>query len=214
MIRKLDLKEIREMIREVAEEAEEGQDVSNTLYSSDATRLSSDSVDDQIDSMLIKFENESILPEDDIAGLEESLRRKTLFSLLFEQPMEDDPADETPDEEIEVDTDISEPEGSEKISVTDESEPQKPPLDVDAFTKKVARLALNSSVLLDIKTVIINRAMNFLRQNYDQVHVDEFEEILDTQFDFNLEGPPEIPERPIAVGAGGPGGGLGGGGGV
>ena len=43
--------------------------------------------------------------------------------------------------------------------------------------------------------------MNFLLENYDKVHVDEMKEILDTQFDFDLDGGKDTPPAPYAVGA-------------
>ena len=92
-----------------------------------------------------------------------------------------------------------------------EEKRKKPEIDMDAFTNRVARLAKNYEVLLDVKTVVVNRAILFLQENYEKEEIDEFKEILDSQFDFNLSGPPEVPEAPLAVGAGGPGGGLGGG---
>jgi hypothetical protein len=89
----------------------------------------------------------------------------------------------------------------------------KIPLDIDAFTKRVARLAMNYQNLLDVKTTIVNRAMNFLSENYDDVHVTEMRNILDSQFDFDLDGGKEVPPAPDAVGAWAGGtGGLGGGG--
>ena len=74
---------------------------------------------------------------------------------------------------------------------------------------------MNNVILLDVKSVILNRAKNYLLENYDQAHVDQMREILDTQFDFNLEGREDIPDPPYAVGAyAGGTGGLGGGGGA
>ena len=155
------------------------------------TRLSRDSVDDQIDSMILKFEKESITDEEDEL-LESIFETKSLKALIIEQE------DEADDEEPEAD----EPAGSEDVQVDKPAEATlKPRLDVDIFSKKVARLALNSSTLLDPATVIVNRAINFLSKNYDQAHVDRMGDILNTQFDFNLGKERDTNDRAIAVGA-------------
>ena len=155
------------------------------------TRLSRDSVDDQIDSMILKFEKESITDEEDEL-LEAIFETKSLKALITEQEDEED------DEESEAD----EPAGSEDVQVDEPAEATlKPKLDVDIFSKKVARLALNSSTLLDPATVIVNRAINFLSKNYDQAHVDRMVDILNTQFDFNLGKERDTNDRAIAVGA-------------
>ena len=155
------------------------------------TRLSRDSVDDQIDSMILKFEKESITDEEDEL-LEAIFETKSLKALITEQEDEED------DEESEAD----EPAGSEDVQVDEPAEATlKPRLDVDIFSKKVARLALNSSTLLDPATVIVNRAINFLSKNYDQAHVDRMVDILNTQFDFNLGKERDTNDRAIAVGA-------------
>mgnify|MGYP003651271196 FL=1 len=153
------------------------------------TRISRDSVDDQIDSMILKFEKESITDEEDEL-LEAIFETKSLKALITEQ--EDD------DEEPEAD----EPAGSEDVQVDEPAEATlKPKLNVDIFSKKVARLALNSSTLLDPATVIVNRAINFLSKNYDQAHVDRMVDILNTQFDFNLGKERDTNDRAVAVGA-------------
>jgi len=168
----------------------------------EVTRLEKDSADDQIDSFIIKFEKDSIVDEDSgDQRLNESLRSLSLKALLEQDEPEEEPeADDAADDA--ADAEPSELAGSEDVDDdAAPAEPPKPPLDVDAFTKRVARLAMNHETLLDIKTVIVNRAMNFLLENYDQVHADEMRDILDTQFDFDLDGGKEDPEAPFAVGA-------------
>lgn len=149
-----------------------------------------DSVDDQIDALIIKYENESIVSEDeeDQERMFESLRNLSLRFLIEQEG--DEPA-------------ASPPEGSE----TPKKEPappeeEKPPLDIDSFTKKVARLVMNAQTLLQVEEVIIVRATEFLRKNYGQSYVDQMEDILDQQYDFDLEGKETIRSVPIAAGAG------------
>ena len=169
--------------------------------SSPTPRLSKDSVDDQIDSFLLFYEKRSIKSAE---TLDESLKNLSL-RFLFEQeeelPDEEPPAEEAPSEEetgdeggeaaepdVEFVSDESDPTGSEEISDDIEPAPIKsPPIDIDQFTKSVARLALNPEDLLDLKTVIINRAKNYLIENYGEKHVEKYLEILETQFNFDLD---------------------------
>jgi hypothetical protein len=184
----------------------------------DTTRLSRDSLDDQIDSFIIKFENDSLKVDDKDDGMLKSLSEMSLRMLISEQ---DAPAFEEAEEEEEADEEPEEDAGDDEpidSTAVDISEPVKVPMlpiDVDSFIKRIARLALNADTLLDVKTVIVNRALNFLKDNYNDAHVDEAMEILDSQFDFDLGGKKEPPIAPLAVGAWAGGtGGLGGGGGA
>jgi|ETNvirnome_2_300_1030623.scaffolds.fasta_scaffold00021_137 hypothetical protein len=208
---KIRLEDLKKMIFEVAVYDTE------MYMTTDATRLSQDSVDDQIDSYVLKAETESLPEEgepdatitvdvessDELPGdveLDESLKRCSL-SLFTEQDAPEAEEDKLSGSE---DMDIEEPAQEKKI----------PNIDIDAFTKKVARLAMNSADLLDIKSVVINRAINFVRENYDEAHVDEMKEILETNFDFDTGDEPDFPSAPAAAGAGVGGGSMGGGGAV
>lgn len=142
-------------------------------------RLPADSVDDQIDALLIKFESESIKTES---------ATRSLSALLFEAPEDDD--EEGPSAV-----------GSEERDQELSAEPIKPPVEIDQFTKKVVRLLENYESLLDIKTVIINRARNYLIENYDEAAADALEDTLDTDYGISLDPPDNDPARPIAVGA-------------
>jgi len=153
-------------------------------------RLSDDSVDDQIDSLLIRFENESI---------DEELKEEGyLYSLatLIEAPEDD------VEEESEEGGDVP---NSSDVEADAEGVPDKPPIDIDEFARRVARLVQNYRNLLDIETVILNRSINFVEENYGPGFVDALEETLDTQFDLSLEPSDNEPRRPAAAGAG-PGG--------
>ena len=179
MTDKDNVKILREFVREAVE------DMFVMDRAQNVTRLSRDSVDDQIDAMMLKFEKESIVDEDDEL-LESIFSEKSLKKLILEQ------------EEPEAD----EPAGSEDVETDEPAEKVlKPKIDMDVFSKKVGRLALNAKDLLDPATVVINRAVNFLINNYDQAHVDRMIDILNTQFDFNLGKEREENERAVAVGA-------------
>ena len=83
-----------------------------------------------------------------------------------------------------------------------ESDAKKPPLDIDLFTKKVARLVMNSHNLLQVEEVIISRSLQFLKKNYGQSYAEQMQDIFDRQYDFDLEGKEDVVDTPIAVGAG------------
>lgn len=171
-------------------------------------RLSDSSIDDQIDSLLIKFEEESQAPEEEEAYVE--ARSHISLSLLMEaEPGEEDEEMEggddplpgeapAPDEEPESDltTDSTESE------IDEPSEPGRPKLDIDHFAGRVARFLSHYDSLLDIETVIINRTMQYLVDNYDQTVAEEFETTLDEQFGVSLEPSDNEPEIPAAAGAG------------
>jgi|18_taG_2_1085343.scaffolds.fasta_scaffold07880_3 hypothetical protein len=222
-MKKFDLRYLRSIILEQVEELFAEPDAAE-----EATRLGKSSADDQIDSFILKFEKDSISADNaDSQSLNESLKNLSLSALLLEQELPDDPDDLAGDEEAPAEEETTEEETTEE-ETTEDPEPSdstdsdveaakslpKPPLDIDAFTKRVARLAMNYDNLLDMKAIIVNRAMNFLLENYDKIQADEMRDILDSQFDFDLDGGAEIPEAPFAVGAYGAGTGqMGGGGG-
>lgn len=154
-----------------------------------------DSVDDQIDALIIRYEQDSIESGEQAEEerMLESLHNMSMRFLLEEDPPAD-PAAEPPAEE---------PAGSETPKADPEPpEAKKPPLDIDLFTKKVARLVMNANSLLNIEEVIISRAMEFLKKNYGKNYVEQMQDILDNQFDFDLTGDRnDIIDVPIAAGA-------------
>lgn len=208
----------KELFRIIAEQIEEMKPVEMS-NATNAARLSKDSADDQIDSYILKFENESITTPID-KEISESLKKLTLISLLTEQEedveVEEEFEEESPGEGA-TEAEPSEPAGSEDVDVEEPAtDIQMLPLDIDAFAKKVARLSMHAVTVLDIPTVVVNRALNFLKENYDQEHVLKMIDILNTDFDFNLAKEKESPVSPPALGAFGAGEGLpemGGGGG-
>jgi len=165
------------------------------------TKQSLDSVDDQIDSQILKFETESIKKSSEDEIIMESLRNLSLRFLLEAEGDEPAAADDAAEDEQPA----SSPEGSEVPKEAPEAVDPKPPLDIDAFSKKIARLVMNHQYLLRVEPVIVNRASEFLKTRYGdkgQDYVDRMVDILDTQFDFNLEGEEDVIDVPIAAGAG------------
>ena len=164
-------------------------------------RKADDSVDDQIDSLILMYESRAIRDEED--RLNESLKRSSL-KYLFEQ--EEEAGEEAGEEEV------SDPVGSEEVTAKPAAKDAVPDLDIDKFTIKVARLLMNYKQLLDVANAIINRAKNFLDENYGDAFVTRYLDILDEQFGIS---PQEFEtsyneDVPLAVGAyaGGTGGGA------
>jgi len=151
-----------------------------------------DSVDAQIDALITKYEKEAIETAEQSPGddLMESLNSLSLRFLLEAEG--DDPS-AAPDPS-------AEPPPAEKPEEK-EVEEERPRIDIDQFASKVARLVMNASSLLPVEEVIIARAMKYLRDNYDQNYVEEMKDILNNQYDFDLDGDKDVIDVPIAAGA-------------
>lgn len=153
----------------------------------DPTKLS-DSLDSEIDARIVKYENESMLSDEEA---EENKILESLASLSLRALLEQD-EEQTPAEEK---TDDSSP-------ATPEKEDSKLPLDLNEFTSKIVRLVNHAVDLLPVQQVIVTRAMNYLRDNYDQSYADQMEDILNNQYGFDLSGEDDVIDVPISVGAG------------
>jgi hypothetical protein len=189
-------------------------------------RPAADSVDDQIDALLLRYESASIRKGDSI---NESLKKLNHRFLLeqdeepadeepVEEPADAEPAEEPTDEEPADESEEPDPSGSDDMSVTSPAPRQKvPDLDIDKFTSRVVRLMNNYESLLNIEESIINRAKSFLDENYGEAFVYEFVNNLSNQYGLETSefgNIPAISDDKFAVGAfAGGTGGLGGGGG-
>jgi len=172
---------------------------------------SPDSVDVQIDELLLQYEKLSLPDEEEI--VQEIVNKRSLRFILEQEEAEE--------EEEEVDVEVEDEEGAEEDEAAEEeeagleAEETKPKLDVITFATKVARLAEIPEKVLDLKDAIINRAIQYLQTNYDENVAKEFETALMDKF--QLAVPEEEVEKlvasdlpaPPAVGAG-PGGAAGG----
>ena len=184
-------------------------------------RPAADSVDDQIDALILRYESASIRKE---ASLNESLKNMNLRFLLEQEeepPADEPPADEPAADEPAADEPAAEetpdPSGSDDMTVTAPADEQNiPDLDVDKFTMRVVRLVNNYKNLLNIEESIINRAKTFLDENYGEVFVEEFLNNLSSKYGLDMNeftDIPEVSDDNFAVGAfaggtGGPGGGA------
>lgn len=167
-------------------------------------RLSTDSVDDQIDSLLLGYKGSSTVDQ------EHSLH--SLLPLLMEQGPEDeeDPfgdeegAPPEPEEPLPGEEETPEEvEGSEEIESEEEAQPRVAKIDLDIYAQRVVNLLDNIDNLLDLRTAITNRAMNILRADYGEDVIEEFTRILDQEFGLGLEHDTnQIPERPLGGNAG------------
>lgn len=169
------------------------------------SRKSKISVDSQIDALILMYEKVAIRDEQSI--IQESLDKQNLSALLFEQ--EEEAADETADDPLADATggeddggETPEPTGAEESQASEPAKDLIPDLDIDNFTKKVARLTMNHRSLLTVEQVILNRAKNFLDENYGDSFAKRFLESLDEQFGIEFEEfNQNDTEQPFAVGA-------------
>ncbi len=164
--------------------------------------LSADSLDDQIDSLLMKYETDSIVEPSD-EELEEELvdegyTLRKVYTRLFEQEEGDGGEEEA--EEVGSEEDVVV--GSEDVEVEEEADERQPNINVDLFAGHINRLIMNFGSLLDPLTVILNRAQNYIRSKYDKAVVDEFIEIMAQQYGMELNPIDDTQPPPAAAGAG------------
>ena len=172
------------------------------------------SVDRQIDALLLRYESSSILEPD---SLKESLIAKSLKILLeqeeegeegeeFEEGEEEPAAEETDSEATDADSGTS---GAEGIKASKPGNESTPNLDVDDFTGKCVRLIMNYKNLLRVEEAIINRIRNFLDNNYGDEHVERFLATLENDYGLSItefqDNSPDnnIPEKFSAGASGG-----------
>ena len=141
-----------------------------------------DSVDDQIDALILRYETSSIKSE---PSLNESLKSLNLRFLLEQEddmaPPDDEAEDDAVEDEVEEEDaeEAAEPSGSENISVTEPADKQEvPDLDIDRFANRVVRLINNYQSLLNVEEAILNRAKTFLDENYGDAFVQSFSDTL------------------------------------
>lgn len=193
------------------------------------------SLDQVVDKYIIRYERESI-PQTQMPGpgptpaatpppetlaqqpspstLEERQLR-SLKSLLFEQdaPEEEPPAEDSPaDEGGGGGGGGPAPEGPPVVNT--------PKINLNDFTRSIARLINNYDALLNPRSIILNRVEEYIKSNYDERTAKMFIQIMERNYGLhptNTEytstaGGGEFP-TPYSFNAGGEGGQLGGGGG-
>jgi hypothetical protein len=163
-----------------------------------------DSLDAQIDALLIKYDTVAA----DSAEQSDLSEEKIPSSLSFLLEQADEPDAEPEPSQV---LDLEDEDQADEADSEEDLPSTKPKLDVQMFTERVARLASMPDRILEIVTVILVRAENYVRENYDDATADEMKELLYTEH--RLELPEEAVERvldtdvppPAARGAG-PGG--------
>jgi hypothetical protein len=100
----------------------------------------------------------------------------------------------------------------EEAAVEEEALVSENELDIDLFSEDVARLIKNYTVLMDMESIIFNKAKEFLMIKYGDDVAEAFAEILRLNHGMDFEGEIEKLEdietaAPLAVGASGEGGG-------
>jgi len=178
-------------------------------------RKALDSVDDQIDALILRYEASSIREEEEERAIASLSERSLSFLVEQEEEPIDEPVDDTGDGDEAVPEEAPEPSGSEKMEVDAPAEDQQiPDLDLDAFAARTVRLINNHRSLLRMEEAIGNRIKHFLDENYGDKFVQRYLEILDNQYGLSFdqfEDTRGIKDEPFATGAfAGGTGGLGG----
>jgi len=146
--------------------------------------LSPISVDTQIDSLFVSFEDESSESPD--VFMPENASIRSALRLLFEEEDADDMTT-----------------SKDKTAADAPADPITPKLNIDVFTEKVAMLIETYQKRLDVETVIYNRAKSYLEKTYDSNAAKQFEDIIINQHGIELSGEEsQVPVAPLAKGAG------------
>lgn len=160
----------------------------------DTIRLSEDSIDSQIDSVLLRYQNESSLEDDEIeqaTQVSEGYKMPDNWNLLLEEDQE---------EEVPSTDDVMSV-GNDMPRSNTPADPRTQKINLDDFAEKVSNLYNHYESLLNIKPVIVHRAMHLLERGYSGDIIDEFLEKLEREFGITLEGDAED-EVPMAPSGG------------
>jgi hypothetical protein len=151
----------------------------NLTSSGTKARKTLNSVDQQIDALILKYESSAIIDEDQ--ALNESLSLK----ILLEQD-EEEAAEEEAEDTDATDTD-SGTSGAEGMKADAPGTESTPNLDVDEFTNKCVRLITNFKSLLRVEEAIVNRIRTFLDNNYGDEHVERFLSTLENDYGITVD---------------------------
>jgi hypothetical protein len=158
------------------------------------------SLDQVIDKYFVQYEREAI-PTSEVY---ESASVGKLTGYLFEQDEEEPPEDEEEPAggDLDLGADLAgaagpggdegggldmglgdEPEAA--AGAEDEAPPvvQTPQINLQDFARSVARLVNNLQSLIDVRTILLNRAEAYIQSNYDERTAKELMELLDTNYD-------------------------------
>jgi hypothetical protein len=160
-------------------------------------KMSLTSVDDQIDSYLMKLQLEAVTAKkkegadsskenkSEADNLNESFKRKSIRGLLKE---EDDVVT------------------SDDVAIDLPADTEVPAIDVDSFGKHVKEFVNLATERLDLSSVIVNRARNLIKDKHGEDAAKEFDLVLK---ELNIIGEPRFENKPDdsfqtgAIGGGG-----------
>ena len=101
----------------------------------------------------------------------------------------------------------ADPAAGEEAGTSEDGE-KNPPIDVGVFATEIMRLVKNYDTLLDIPSVIVNRATEYLTVKYDEKTAESFKSVLRDDFDYepapddtSEDSESEEPHQHLAVGA-------------
>lgn len=162
------------------------------------------SLDQAIDRYLTQYERESIPTSE----MFENKNIKNLIGFLLEQDL-DEPSDDEEDVGLEpiddetvpglepgpgvdalggdLDLGAEKPEGGSDPSSATKPVINTPQLNLQDFTRSIARLVNNAQSLIDFQSLILNRAEAYIKNNYDERTAQELMSILDNQWDLRPE---------------------------
>jgi hypothetical protein len=126
-----------------------------------STKEGGDSLDNQVDRYLAEYEASSKTAKNEGRDFRMTIRR-----LLSEA--DDDAGADGPD--ADGDTDSPAPAAPPKANVDQ--------IDMEEFANNVARLIENFENLLEVRSTLVRRSINFISKNYDQSAVDSLESLL------------------------------------
>lgn len=168
-------------------------DIFKVKLTESTTRQSPDSVDSIIDSILLGYKQDAI----------QEGKLNKFFSMLLEAPEDEDvgeEGDEAPEDQTAGDDELD----SEEAAPTN-----VPKIDIDMFVQKVINLKENYQSLMDVGSVILQRAVKVLMEaGYNQATIMEFKNILEREFGIIVDrsgiadDKDEVPMAPAGYGAG------------
>ena len=195
------------------------------------------SLDQVVDRYIVRYERDSIPTNEVYESFDNLHESMFLFEQEEDEPLDDEPLDDDDGGDLDLgggdDGDLGgglgdeDPLGDDPAAAgggegaaapADAAAPpvaSTPQININDFSRAMARLIGNFESLLDPKSVIINRAAAYIASNYDQRTSDEFKQILEVNYGFtptenvNTATPTETDfPTPYTVGAGGSGGGA------
>lgn len=178
------------------------------------------SLDQAVDRYIVRYEKESIPTSDTYGGYIEEptgAEQNPVESLLEkflneaegldlggeEEPPAEDPAAGGPP--VDAEPGVSPSVDDNGQPTTDKSLMSTPQINLQDFTRNIARLINNYEALLNPKEILINRVKEYISTNYDQRTAREFEELLSKNYNLttlkNTQGQADQWPTSYAVGA-------------